>query len=108
MKIIDKKEFEETIKEGVTLVDFFATWCGNSAPRTNNAASWIPIVMRLPASAAAVAASERTRRLPQAAQPSASSITAQQASAIFFGAEAAWRRQLSRISARSGVSFGSE
>ncbi len=28
MKIIDKKEFEETIKEGVTLVDFFATWCG--------------------------------------------------------------------------------
>lgn len=28
MKIINKAEFEETIKEGVTLVDFFATWCG--------------------------------------------------------------------------------
>ncbi|MBR2749545.1 MAG: thioredoxin [Clostridiales bacterium] len=28
MKIVNKAEFEETIKEGVTLVDFFATWCG--------------------------------------------------------------------------------
>ena len=28
MKILNKAEFEETIKEGVTLVDFFATWCG--------------------------------------------------------------------------------
>ena len=28
MKIIDALEFEETIKEGLTLVDFFAEWCG--------------------------------------------------------------------------------
>ena len=28
MKIIDAHEFEETIKSGTTLVDFFADWCG--------------------------------------------------------------------------------
>ncbi len=28
MKQVNKVEFEETIKEGLTLVDFFATWCG--------------------------------------------------------------------------------
>lgn len=29
MRIIkDKNDFLDTIKEGVTLVDFFATWCG--------------------------------------------------------------------------------
>lgn len=28
MKIINEEEFNETIKEGVTLVDFFADWCG--------------------------------------------------------------------------------
>ena len=29
MKIIkDRNDFLDTIKEGVTLVDFFATWCG--------------------------------------------------------------------------------
>ena len=28
MKIINAAEFEETIKNGVTLVDFFADWCG--------------------------------------------------------------------------------
>ncbi len=28
MEIINNDVFEETIKEGVTLVDFFATWCG--------------------------------------------------------------------------------
>ncbi len=27
MKIIKENEFEKEIKEGVTLVDFFATWC---------------------------------------------------------------------------------
>lgn len=28
MKIVNKEEFEQITKEGVTLVDFFATWCG--------------------------------------------------------------------------------
>ncbi|MBP5280673.1 MAG: thioredoxin [Erysipelotrichaceae bacterium] len=28
MKIINTQEFEETIKSGTTLVDFFADWCG--------------------------------------------------------------------------------
>lgn len=28
MKIIGNSEFESTTKEGVVLVDFFATWCG--------------------------------------------------------------------------------
>lgn len=28
MKIINKAEFEQITKEGVVLVDFFATWCG--------------------------------------------------------------------------------
>ena len=28
MKIIGEKEFDSEIKEGLVLVDFFATWCG--------------------------------------------------------------------------------
>lgn len=28
MKIVNKAEFEAAIKEGYTLVDFFANWCG--------------------------------------------------------------------------------
>lgn len=28
MKIVEENNFEEEIKEGVSLVDFFATWCG--------------------------------------------------------------------------------
>ena len=28
MKIINEKEFNEIIKEGITLVDFYADWCG--------------------------------------------------------------------------------
>jgi thioredoxin 1 len=28
MKVIKSAEFEDTIKSGVTLVDFFADWCG--------------------------------------------------------------------------------
>ena len=28
MKIVNKNEFENEIKEGVVLVDFFANWCG--------------------------------------------------------------------------------
>ncbi len=27
-KIVNAEEFREEIKDGVTLVDFFATWCG--------------------------------------------------------------------------------
>ena len=28
MKVINKAEFEQITKQGVVLVDFFATWCG--------------------------------------------------------------------------------
>lgn len=28
MKIVNEKEFDATIKEGTTLVDFYADWCG--------------------------------------------------------------------------------
>lgn len=28
MKIVNKAEFDEIIKEGYTLVDFYADWCG--------------------------------------------------------------------------------
>ena len=28
VKLVDEKDFNEEIKEGVTFVDFFATWCG--------------------------------------------------------------------------------
>ncbi len=28
MKIVKKNEFDDEIKKGVVLVDFFATWCG--------------------------------------------------------------------------------
>lgn len=28
MKVVEEKDFKEEIKEGVTLVDFYATWCG--------------------------------------------------------------------------------
>lgn len=28
MKIITEKEFDAEIKEGIVLVDFYATWCG--------------------------------------------------------------------------------
>ena len=28
MKVIHEKEFDEEIKEGLVLVDFFASWCG--------------------------------------------------------------------------------
>ena len=28
MKNISEKEFEQEVKEGIVLVDFFATWCG--------------------------------------------------------------------------------
>lgn len=28
MKQVNQEEFEQVIKEGIVLVDFFATWCG--------------------------------------------------------------------------------
>ena len=28
MKIVSENEFEEVVKSGITLVDFYATWCG--------------------------------------------------------------------------------
>ena len=28
MKVVEEKDFKEEIKEGVTLVDFYASWCG--------------------------------------------------------------------------------
>jgi thioredoxin 1 len=28
MKIVDSNEFKNEIKNGITVVDFFATWCG--------------------------------------------------------------------------------
>lgn len=28
MKTIQEQEFESEVKEGITLVDFYATWCG--------------------------------------------------------------------------------
>lgn len=28
MKIVNEKEFDEIIKSGITLVDFYADWCG--------------------------------------------------------------------------------
>lgn len=28
MKVIEEKEFDNEIKEGLVLVDFFASWCG--------------------------------------------------------------------------------
>lgn len=28
MKIVSENEFEKEVKEGLVLVDFFATWCG--------------------------------------------------------------------------------
>lgn len=28
MKTVNEKEFDETIKNGITLVDFYADWCG--------------------------------------------------------------------------------
>lgn len=28
MKIVEEKDFEREIKEGVSLVDFYASWCG--------------------------------------------------------------------------------
>ena len=28
MKIVEEKDFEEEIKNGVSLVDFYASWCG--------------------------------------------------------------------------------
>ena len=28
MKVVEEKDFDEEIKEGVSLVDFYASWCG--------------------------------------------------------------------------------
>ena len=28
MKVVDEKDFQEEIKKGVCLVDFYASWCG--------------------------------------------------------------------------------
>ena len=28
VKIVNSSEFKEIVKEGLTIVDFFATWCG--------------------------------------------------------------------------------